>query len=65
MAEDTAERLLRADAVLATISWDRTWKEMARLIDDVLARRDATAPLATPWAQTASLTDAARPGRSL
>jgi UDP-galactopyranose mutase len=39
MAEDAAERLARADACLATTSWDRTWSAMARLIDGVVERR--------------------------
>lgn len=47
MAEDPAARQARADAFLATLSWDATQAAMARLIDDAIetaAIRRATVP---------------------
>ena len=47
LAEDAVARLERTDAFLKQMSWDRTWSRMARLIDDVLATRDVSAPSTT------------------
>jgi len=38
LAADHAERQRAADALLATMSWDRTWADMKRLLDDAAAR---------------------------
>jgi UDP-galactopyranose mutase len=39
MASDTTERLREVDAFLSQTSWDRTWKRMTELIEDVVAVR--------------------------
>lgn len=39
--EDPAAHRGRADALLARMSWDRTWTEMRRHIEDILALREA------------------------
>jgi UDP-galactopyranose mutase len=39
LAEDSATRLPRVDDFLRSMSWDRTWTEMRRLIDDVVEQR--------------------------
>ncbi len=40
MNEDSVERQSRVDAFLADISWDRTWGEMSRLIQQVVDQRE-------------------------
>ena len=42
-ASDRAARLAQADAFLAELSWDLTWPQMWRHVEQVLAR--STAPL--------------------
>jgi UDP-galactopyranose mutase len=39
LADDPATRLARADAFLSGSSWDRTWAQMATLIEDAVERR--------------------------
>jgi glycosyltransferase involved in cell wall biosynthesis len=50
LAADHGERQRAADALLATMSWDRTWAAMKRLLDDAAAparrRRDDDAQVA-------------------
>ena len=47
LSEDAAVRTERADRFLAGMSWDRTWSEMRRLVEDVVAmERTATRALA-------------------
>jgi glycosyltransferase involved in cell wall biosynthesis len=41
MASDTEERLRKVDAFLSQTSWDRTWKRMTELIEDVVTMRCA------------------------
>ncbi|HEX8143487.1 MAG TPA: glycosyltransferase family 1 protein [Pyrinomonadaceae bacterium] len=41
MKEDKAERLREVDAFLSQTSWDRTWKRMTELIEDVVSARQA------------------------
>ncbi|MDQ5837343.1 MAG: hypothetical protein M3379_11235, partial [Acidobacteriota bacterium] len=41
MDEDTSARVERVDGLLAETSWDRTWRQMSDLIEEVSsARRD-------------------------
>jgi glycosyltransferase involved in cell wall biosynthesis len=49
LAEDTAARQQQADELLARMSWDQTWQQMAALIDEHAARGaiHAMPPLAT------------------
>ena len=39
MAEPTGRRLLKADAYLSHLSWDRTWREMRARMDQAIERR--------------------------
>ncbi|HEX8653381.1 MAG TPA: glycosyltransferase family 1 protein [Pyrinomonadaceae bacterium] len=41
MSEDSARRLNQVDAFLANNSWDRTWDQMAQLIESVTVKRAA------------------------
>jgi hypothetical protein len=41
MGEETTERLREVDAMLSQTSWDRTWKRMTDLIEDVVTARRA------------------------
>jgi glycosyltransferase involved in cell wall biosynthesis len=43
MAEDGPARRARADALVGTMSWDRTWARMSALIDEAVAARTAAA----------------------
>ena len=45
MADDRAERLQEVDAYLSQTSWDRTWKRMTELIEDVVTARRASSVL--------------------
>ena len=45
-AKDRKQWLARVDGFLATMSWDETWARMARLIDEVVAKRTRAALLA-------------------
>ncbi len=40
LAEDSAHRLRRVDALLSQTSWSRTWGRMAELLEDVIHRRN-------------------------
>ena len=42
MTGDSAERLREVDAFLSQTSWDRTWKRMTELIEDVIRARRAS-----------------------
>lgn len=66
LTEDTDARLTRCDGFLSSMSWDRTWRRMHALIEDVVEQRvpksnvsglsNRTAPLVTEvTALTASL----------
>jgi UDP-galactopyranose mutase len=65
MNEDAAVRVERTDAFLAETSWDRTWRQMSQLIEEVAsARRGALKTQAAAAAQSdvaarAALADAA------
>jgi UDP-galactopyranose mutase len=48
MSEDATERTRAADAFLRTTSWDGTWAQMRRLVDE------ARAGAATPAARVAA-----------
>jgi hypothetical protein len=49
LADDHAERLHEIDAYLSQTSWDRTWKRMTELIEDVvMARSNSLIPQAQP-----------------
>jgi len=37
--DDTAERLAAADEFLSQISWDKTWREMADLIEEAAVNK--------------------------
>ncbi len=43
MDESAAERRVRADEFLATMSWDKTYQAMSALIDDVIAEKKPVA----------------------
>jgi glycosyltransferase involved in cell wall biosynthesis len=45
LSEQPADRLARADAVLAEKSWDAIWSRMSSLVQDVLDREDGRAPV--------------------
>jgi UDP-galactopyranose mutase len=45
MQDDAAARLREADAFLSQTSWDRTWRRMADLIEDVVTERRAARPV--------------------
>jgi UDP-galactopyranose mutase len=45
MSEDAESRIREVDAFLARSSWDRTWKRMNDLIEEVVARRLRTSAL--------------------
>lgn len=61
MTGDHAERLREVDAFLSQTSWDRTWKRMTELIEDVIsARRASTASRAQQQQQAAIKTTTAR-----
>ncbi len=42
LGEDGNERNARADEFLAQMSWDKTWAQMARLIDDIIGQKVKT-----------------------
>jgi UDP-galactopyranose mutase len=42
MTGDNAERLREVDAFLSQTSWDRTWRRMTELIEDVIRARRAS-----------------------
>jgi len=42
LSEPPGERMARADAFLAELSWDKTWKEMSLLVEQAVQRRGAT-----------------------
>lgn len=48
MSANTQERLREVDAFLSQTSWDRTWKRMTDLIEDVVAARRASFTQAQP-----------------
>lgn len=55
MKEDAAARIYEVDKFLAQTSWDRTWRRMAELIEDVVtARRASTAVKPTVLVKTAT-----------
>jgi glycosyltransferase involved in cell wall biosynthesis len=59
LVEDGDEWRRMADAFLSRMSWDRTWKEMTVLVDDVIMRRmPAPAPITIPTIVTADAADA-------
>ena len=43
LADDASGRLQKADAFLAQNSWDKTWSEMVRLIDEAIERKPKAA----------------------
>jgi UDP-galactopyranose mutase len=56
MSGDETERLREVDAMLSQTSWDRTWKRMTELIEDVATARRA--PAAAQTSQTAIIKQA-------
>jgi len=46
MAEDPAPRMARADAFLKSMSWDRTWQRMSRLLRSAIEASDRDRPSA-------------------
>ncbi|MBV9209046.1 MAG: glycosyltransferase family 1 protein [Acidobacteria bacterium] len=54
MLEDASARMREVDAFLSQTSWDRTWRRMADLIDDVVTLRRAPRPAMVKAAAAAS-----------
>jgi UDP-galactopyranose mutase len=48
LREDRGTRLAAADKFLARTSWDRTWREMSALVDEVVAPRTRPSALLRP-----------------
>jgi UDP-galactopyranose mutase len=62
LAENPAARIRRSDAFLAHMSWDRTWAQMNKLIDEVLLAKSkevATKPVIAVRNQPARVPEAA------
>jgi len=59
LAEPMGAYLARADAFLKQLSWDKTWKEMAGLVERALERKSASAsrPLGLAPVERSTLTD--------
>jgi UDP-galactopyranose mutase len=62
LADDHAERLQEIDAFLSQTSWDRTWKRMTELIEDVVMARSASSITEARSAIVKSATAAAAGG---
>ncbi len=60
MNEDAAARLHEVDAFLAQTSWDRTWRRMSDLIEDVVTARKTSAVTAQPALAKATAASATR-----
>jgi len=54
LSDDVAEHRRRADAVLADMSWERTWAQMAALVEAAVAWRRARSTRRTAVPSTAS-----------
>lgn len=58
MLEDAGARMREVDGFLAQTSWDRTWRRMSDLIEDVVTARRAQPLTAQPAARAATATAA-------
>jgi UDP-galactopyranose mutase len=64
MASDKSERLREVDAFLSQTSWDRTWKRMTELIEDVIRARHTLARPEAPRPAVIKTATAARAAAS-